>query len=555
MADNIQTPTGSGSDPAVATDQIGGAHYQKIKIVLGAENELDAIVDSGQQTMANSLPVVVASNQSPIPVDATPSAPVPTDYLPIRLTDGTAFYTAGGGATQADKSAFTEGAASVTPIAGVYNDSPAADPAEDQAAAPRITAKRAFHVNLRNGSGAELGIAAAPLRTDPTGATAQPVTTAGAFAVQDSEKLTDNAAFGDGVSKVMLAGYVLDETAGAALTENDAAAARINANRAQVFVIEDDATRGRRAVVTAANALKVDGSAATQPVSGTVTANAGSGTFATQDTASLLDNAAFSDGVSRVLPAGFCFDESAGVALTENDIAAARIDSKRALVGVIEDGASRGTRLAVKGANASPAAADAAAVVALSPNSYHRLATYSAVYRLAARPYALSNVFAAAGRKQYATLHHAASATRTVRIRRVQVALRASSAAAVVNADLLFITTAPATGNPAIAPSPHNRIDPSAEAIALALPTTAATESALINSIEYNLGITGAASTANPPPPIDWRDLYNSDGVDGDAAAKAPLLRAGQLEGIAVVLDAGAAATVTAYVRIVFTEE
>lgn len=555
MADNIQTPTGSGSDPAVATDQIGGAHYQKVKLALGAENELDALVDAGQQTMANSLPVVVASNQSPIPVDATPAAPTPTDYLPIRLTDGVAFYNAGGSATQPDKSAFTEGAAAVTPIAGVFNDSPAADPAEDQAAAPRITAKRAFHVNLRNGSGSELGTAAAPVRTDPTGTTAQPVTPAAAFAVQDSEKLTDNAAFGDGVSKVMLAGYVLDETAGTALTENDAAAARINGNRAQVFVIEDDATRGRRAVVTAANALKVDGSAVTQPVSGAVTANAGSGTFATQDTSSLVDNAAFADGVSRVMPAGFCLDETAGTALTENDIAAARIDAKRAQVGVIEDGTTRGTRLAVKAANVAPAATDPAAVVTLSPNAYHRLATYSAVYRLAARPYALSNAFAAAGRRQYATLHHAATATRTLRVRRVQVALRASSAAAVVSADLVFITTAPATGNPAIAPSPHNRADPAAEAVALALPTTAATEGALLSSIEYNLGITGAASTVNPPPAVDWRDLYNSDGIDGAAAAKALVLRAGQLEGIAVVLDAGAAATVTAYVRIVFTEE
>ncbi len=34
---------------------------------------------------------------SPVPVDATPTSPVATDYLPVRLTDGTAFYVAGGG--------------------------------------------------------------------------------------------------------------------------------------------------------------------------------------------------------------------------------------------------------------------------------------------------------------------------------------------------------------------------------------------------------------------------------------------------------------------------
>ncbi|MCI0429542.1 MAG: hypothetical protein L0210_03225, partial [Rhodospirillales bacterium] len=242
MADNIQTPTGSGSDPAVATDDIGGAHFQKVKIALGAENEFDTLVDSGQQTMANSIPVVVAANQSPVPVDATPASPAANDYLPVRLTDGAAFYSGGGG--QTDKSAFAEGSGRVTPIAGVVNDAPTADPTEDQAAAARITAKRALHVNLRNAGGTEIGVAAAPVRIDPTGATVQPVGNAGTVVVQDSEKLTDNAAFSDGTSKVMLAGYVFDETAGTALSENDAAAARLNANRAQVLVIEDDATRG-----------------------------------------------------------------------------------------------------------------------------------------------------------------------------------------------------------------------------------------------------------------------------------------------------------------------
>lgn len=96
------------------------------------------------------------------------------------------------------------------------------------------------------------------------------VDNAGTFAVQDSEKIADNAGFTDGTSKVMPSGYILDETAGTALTENDVGAARIDSKRAQVLVIEDSSTRGQRASVTASNALKVDGSAVTQPVSGTV---------------------------------------------------------------------------------------------------------------------------------------------------------------------------------------------------------------------------------------------------------------------------------------------
>ena len=92
------------------------------------------------------------------------------------------------------------------------------------------------------------------------------VTNAGTFAVQDSEKVVDNAGFTDGTTKVLPAGYIYDEVAGTALTENDAAAARINVNRAQVHTIEDGVTRGRYATVTASNALKVDASGVAVPV-------------------------------------------------------------------------------------------------------------------------------------------------------------------------------------------------------------------------------------------------------------------------------------------------
>lgn len=100
----------------------------------------------------------------------------------------------------------------------------------------------------------------------------------GTFAVQDSQVIADNAGFTDGTSKVFLSGYVFDDVAGTALTENDAAAARIDSKRAQVFTLEDATTRGQKATVSAAGALKVDGSAVTQPVSGTVTVTQGTGT-------------------------------------------------------------------------------------------------------------------------------------------------------------------------------------------------------------------------------------------------------------------------------------
>lgn len=70
--------------------------------------------------------------------------------------------------------------------------------------------------------------------------------------------VVDNGAFVDGTTRLMPGGYIFDEVAGTALTENDAAAARIDSKRAQVLTIEDATTRGRRATVTATNRLQVE---------------------------------------------------------------------------------------------------------------------------------------------------------------------------------------------------------------------------------------------------------------------------------------------------------
>lgn len=108
---------------------------------------------------------------------------------------------------------------------------------------------------------------------------AVPVTVSGVStaANQTSVQIVDNAAFTDGTTTLLMGGYIFDNVAGTALTENDAAAARIDSKRAQVFVLEDGTTRNQPASVSAAGALKVDGSAVTQPISGTVTANSGTG--------------------------------------------------------------------------------------------------------------------------------------------------------------------------------------------------------------------------------------------------------------------------------------
>jgi len=64
---------------------------------------------------------------------------------------------------QIDETSFTEGVDEFIPIGGVLNDTIASDPTEDQAAAARITPKRAIHTNLRDNDGNELGIDSNPL--------------------------------------------------------------------------------------------------------------------------------------------------------------------------------------------------------------------------------------------------------------------------------------------------------------------------------------------------------------------------------------------------------
>lgn len=158
-------------------------------------------------------------------------------------------------------------------LVGQLDDTSTTTVTENQFAPVRISSRRALLVE---------GVASGTVIPVSDGAGSLTVDNGGTFAVQDSEKVVDNAGFTDGTTKVLPAGYILDETAGTALTENDAAAARIDSKRAQVLVIEDATTRGQRATVSATGALKVDPSASNGVVStaNSTTSNlAGGATF------------------------------------------------------------------------------------------------------------------------------------------------------------------------------------------------------------------------------------------------------------------------------------
>src|SRR3990172_11420135 len=140
-------------------------------------------------------------------------------------------------------------------------DSTFIEPATDRATA-------AAPASARLSDGAAFYKATTPTDT-------QPVSIAATVTVQDANldnaTLVDNAAFTDGTTRVAMGGYIFDETAGVALTENDAAAARVDSKRAQVAVLEDATTRGQRQGVLVSGAAKVD----VASVAGTVPTTAG----------------------------------------------------------------------------------------------------------------------------------------------------------------------------------------------------------------------------------------------------------------------------------------
>lgn len=105
----------------------------------------------------------------------------------------------------------------------------------------------------------------------------------------------DNAAFTFGTTAINTAGYVVDDTGPNAATENSAAAPRMSTNRVPYGIIRDGELNERAAYVTAGNALKVDASATTQPISGTVTVTDGAGALNV-----IVDSSALPSGASTL---------------------------------------------------------------------------------------------------------------------------------------------------------------------------------------------------------------------------------------------------------------
>lgn len=243
MADNVAITAGSGT--TIAADDVAGVLYQRVKLAQGADGSATDVSSvaplqvSLANTGANATSVVVdLGTNNDVTVTGTVAVTQSGTWDEVGINDsGNSITVDDGGLTLS----IDDGAGSIT-VDGT------------------VAATQSGTWNVTNVSGTV---------SLPTGAStlAEQQTQTTALQLLDDTIVADNAGFTDGTTKLSMGGFIYDEVAGTALTENDAAAGRINVNRAQVATIEDGSTRGRYATVSASNALKVDGSAVTQPVS------------------------------------------------------------------------------------------------------------------------------------------------------------------------------------------------------------------------------------------------------------------------------------------------
>lgn len=178
--------------------------------------------------------------------------------------------------------------------------------------------------------------------------------------------------------------------------------------------------------------------------------------------------------------------------------------------------------------------------------------SYRAVFKPAGNAYGLSNSFANNGVKQYATLYHTALSTRTVRITRVHTILLDTNGITIPRLEVIRLTstTAPATGNPIITPTPMNSAFPSAESVALALPSTAGSEGGSFTTALWQLGNTGNNTDANliqgPMVIYEYVPTVGTEPIT---------LRKGVAEGIAIKVQCSLGVIVLLEAMIEFTEE
>ena len=230
----VNNPGVSGSSAASITSPVDGSGYVEVNCKTGCGS-----TTLGQTVMASSLPVAIASNQSAVPVSGTfwqTTQPVSLATAPTTPVTGTFWQT-----TQPVSIATMP----TTPVTGTFWQT-------TQPVSGTVTANQGGTWNVAQ-SGTWTVTA-----TQATGSNLHVVCDSGC---SSSAGFADNSSFTVGTTPVNILGGYYTTGAAPTLTNGSAARARIDSNS---YLYIDCATGCFQT---------------TQPVSGTVTANAGTGTF------------------------------------------------------------------------------------------------------------------------------------------------------------------------------------------------------------------------------------------------------------------------------------
>jgi hypothetical protein len=192
-----------------------------------------------------------------------------TGAWPTKLTDGTntASITAGGslnvnitggaasGSTTVDETAYTAGTSSDTIIGGFYQTTATSNPLTNgQGGAVQLTINRAMHVNLRDAAGVAITQTGGSLNSNVT----------------NTVTVTGTVALSAGSASIGTVGLNAGSNAIGSITNTSFIATQSTPGTHANYFWNRLTDGTNDVVVLAGGAIKVDGSAVTQPVSGTV---------------------------------------------------------------------------------------------------------------------------------------------------------------------------------------------------------------------------------------------------------------------------------------------
>ncbi len=342
MADDVVLNAGTGGD-TIAADDIAGVKYQRVKATFGGDGvatDVDTTaglpvaqqgtwilgansgVDVGDVTINNgtggaAVPIQDGGNSITVDSAQLPPALAGDGGVMVSVQNGALDVTALSEGALTDGQTFTPGADGGFPMLGVYDDIAPPGLTEGVLGVPRMSTNRNVYQQIRDAAGNERGV---NVNASNQLAVAGPVTNAGTFAVQATEA--------DG------ANVTLGAKADAKSTATDTTAITI------MSVLKQISASIQAAAASLAGNLTVNSHAVTN-----------AGTFAVQESGAALtslqliddsvvaDDAAFTPATTKLLMAGYEFDDVAPDSVDEGDAGAARMSSRREVYHQIRDAA------------------------------------------------------------------------------------------------------------------------------------------------------------------------------------------------------------------------